>query len=220
MSKLRFWTKKANMDTNGYYCSHYLKDKSMMKDLGVERNNRIEEEINNEDFSLLIDDLGAYEDLMRKYKIKTTEQLEKRLKGKIDWISVKEKLPENNQRVLIWNGGVDVATFKRGISEEERELMKQGKLKDWEENGECLTIGYTMHNRSSIIKRYDEWGNNLVPYGWDVEGTVLFGQDISHWAYINHQKENSYGKNQSESNVGFTIDGKRKSGLLAVCCNG
>ena len=39
----------------------------------------------------------------------------------IEWISVKDKLPENNQRVLIWNGGVDVAIFKRGISEVERE---------------------------------------------------------------------------------------------------
>lgn len=58
----------------------------------------------------------------------------------IDWISVKEKLPEHNQRVLIWNGGVDVATFKHGISEEERELMKQGKLEDWEEKGWCASI--------------------------------------------------------------------------------
>ena len=66
----------------------------------------------------------------------------------IEWICVKDKLPDNNQRVLIWNGGVDVATFKRGISEEERELMKQGKLKDWEEEGWCLSAGYTMHKRS------------------------------------------------------------------------
>ena len=106
----------------------------------------------------------------------------------IDWISVKEKLPENNQRVLIWNGGVDVATFKRGISEEERELMKQGKLEDCKEGGWCLSVGYTMHKRSSVIKGYDEWGNNLVPYGWDVGITVLFGQDISYWAYINAPK--------------------------------
>lgn len=106
----------------------------------------------------------------------------------IDWISVKEKLPENNQRVLIWNGGVDVATFKRGISEEERELMKQGKLEDWEEEGWCATMGYMKHKRSSIRKPYDVWANNLVPYGWEVIGTVLFGQNISHWAYINSPK--------------------------------
>ena len=28
----------------------------------------------------------------------------------IEWINVRDKLPENNQRVLIWNGGVDVAS--------------------------------------------------------------------------------------------------------------
>lgn len=81
MGKLIFWTKKANRDTNGYYCSHYLKDKSMMADLGVEHNNKIEDEIVNGEFSLLIDDLGFYEDLMRKYKITTQEQLEAILRG-------------------------------------------------------------------------------------------------------------------------------------------
>ena len=81
MSKIKFWTKKANMDANNYYCSHYLKDKSMMEELGVEHNNNIEDEINNYEFSLLIDDLGFYEDLMRKYKITTKEQLETILKG-------------------------------------------------------------------------------------------------------------------------------------------
>lgn len=107
----------------------------------------------------------------------------------IEWISVKEKLPEKNERVLIWNGGVDVATFKRGISEQERELMKQGKLEDWEEEGWCASMGYMTHKRSSIRKPYDVWANNLVPYGWDVEGTVLFGQNVSHWAYINSPKD-------------------------------
>lgn len=107
----------------------------------------------------------------------------------IEWISVKDKLPENNQRVLIWNGGVDVATFKRGISEVEREKMKAGEIPDWEEEGWCGTMGYMKHKRSSIHKAYDEWANNLVPYGWDVVGTVLFGQNVSHWAYINSPKK-------------------------------
>lgn len=106
----------------------------------------------------------------------------------IEWICVKDKLPENNQRVLIWNGGVDVATFKRGISEEERELMKQGKLEDWKEEGWCLSAGYTMNKRSTIYKAYDEWANNLLPYGWDVGFSVLFGQSVNYWAYINCPK--------------------------------
>ena len=107
----------------------------------------------------------------------------------IEWISVKDKLPENNQRVLIWNGDADVATFKRGISEEERELMKSGELDDWEEEGWCASMGYIRNKRSSVIKAYDQWGNNLLPYGWDVGVTVLFGQDVSYWAEINSPKE-------------------------------
>lgn len=77
MSKIRFWTKKANNN----YCSHYLKDKSMMEELGVEHNSKIEDEINNYEFSLLIDTLGFYEDLMRKYKISSQELLEATLCG-------------------------------------------------------------------------------------------------------------------------------------------
>ena len=103
----------------------------------------------------------------------------------IEWISVKESLPNHGERVLIYNGGVDVAKFKRGISEEEREKMRNGELPDYEEEGWCLSAGYTMHKRSSVITAYDEGGNNLVPYGWDVGATVLFGQNVSHWAYFN-----------------------------------
>lgn len=77
MSKITFWTKKANKETNNCYCDHYLKDKSMMEELGVTTNANIEWEINNGDFSCMIDDLGYYEDLMRKYKIYDTDKLEK-----------------------------------------------------------------------------------------------------------------------------------------------
>lgn len=86
MSKIRFWTKKANND----YCSHYLKDKSMMEELGVEHNSRIEDEINNYEFSLLIDTLGFYEDLMRKYKISSQELLEATLCG-LNGMNILEK---------------------------------------------------------------------------------------------------------------------------------
>ena len=107
----------------------------------------------------------------------------------IEWISVKDKLPENNQRVLIWNGGVDVATFKRGISEVEREKMKAGEIPDWEEEGRCGTMGYITLKRSSIYKAYDEWANNLPPYGWDVGFSVLFGQNVDYWANVNCPKQ-------------------------------
>lgn len=107
----------------------------------------------------------------------------------IEWISVKDKLPENNQRVLIWNGGVDVATFKHGISIEEREQMKNGELPDPEDLYWCGTMGYVKHKRSSIHKAYDEWANNLLPYGWDVGFSVLFGQNVNYWADINCPKQ-------------------------------
>ena len=78
--KLNFWTKKAK---NNPFCSHYLKSKSMMCLLGVENNKNIEDEIFDSDFSCMIDDLGHYEDLMKKHKIRTREGLEKALEKQI-----------------------------------------------------------------------------------------------------------------------------------------
>ena len=78
--KITFWTKRANKDTNGYYCDYYLKDKTLMEDLGVTTNSNIEYEIVNGDFSRLIDTLGDYETIMHNYRISTTDQLEKALR--------------------------------------------------------------------------------------------------------------------------------------------
>lgn len=100
MGKIRFWTKKAKND----YCSYYLKDKSMMEELGVENNSRIEDEINNYEFSLLIDTLGFYEDLMRKYHITSQELLEATLcglngKNILEKDKVIEELTEANKQL-------------------------------------------------------------------------------------------------------------------------
>ena len=100
MGKIKFWTKKANKDTNNCYCSHYLKDKSMMADLGVEHNNDIEYEIINGDFSSLIDDLGFYEDLMRKYKITTQEKLETILKWYRDTNEILDRLKGDRDPII------------------------------------------------------------------------------------------------------------------------
>lgn len=102
----------------------------------------------------------------------------------IEWFSTKDILPKHGQRVLIYNGGVDVATFKQGISEE-RAKMIAGEVEDYEEEGWCVTMGHMMLKRSSIRKAYDEGGNNIVPYGWDIDGTVLFGHRVTHWAPLN-----------------------------------
>ena len=74
---MKFWTKKAKNNT---FCSHYLKSKSMMWLLGVENNREIEDERFDADFSCMIDDLGHYEDLMKKYKISSLRKLEDILK--------------------------------------------------------------------------------------------------------------------------------------------
>lgn len=75
--KIQFWTKRANKNTNNCYCDYYLKDKDMMEELGVTTNSQIEYEINNGNFSCLIDTLGDYETIMHKYKITDLKQLEK-----------------------------------------------------------------------------------------------------------------------------------------------
>ena len=75
---MKFWTRKA--PESQVYCSHYLKDKAMMEELGVSNCSNIEYEINNGDFSLLIDTLGEYEDFMRKHKFKSIQAIEQHLK--------------------------------------------------------------------------------------------------------------------------------------------
>lgn len=74
--KIKFWTKKAKNP----YCSHFLKDKNLMWLLGVENLRNIEDEIFDSDLSCMIDDLGRYEDLMRRYRIRDWTKLENILK--------------------------------------------------------------------------------------------------------------------------------------------
>lgn len=118
------------------------------------------------------------------------------------WISVKDRLPEEGKYVLArhnrhtWNDDDDqnnvncvVVKLKKGISKEERELMKEGRL-------DCKTIrmidcGGLWSGSSRDIPRYnirraeDEDGNNLVPYNWDSFGATSFnGQEITYWTNI------------------------------------
>jgi hypothetical protein len=74
--KIKFWTKKAK----NTFCSHFLKDNNLMGLLGVENLRNIEDEIFDSDLSCMIDDLGHYEDLMRKYRIRDWNKLENILK--------------------------------------------------------------------------------------------------------------------------------------------
>ena len=122
----------------------------------------------------------------------------------MDLIRVEDRLPENNEYVLIhltitnWKDKDDtggkrfwrVAKFIRGISKEEREAMKQGRVYDPIEIGRtCPTPPgeWVSHEtrRSNVHKSEDESGNNLVPYCWDEFGPGnRFGQDVDLWAEL------------------------------------
>lgn len=87
------------------------------------------------------------------------------------WISVKDKLPESGQYVLVWAGNVHqkpmcrVAMFKKGISKGERERLKKSGDK-----------------RAIEFHQADEDGNNKKPFCWLEFGPMKwFGQDVSHW---------------------------------------
>ena len=103
----------------------------------------------------------------------------------MNWISTKDKLPEEGKYVLArhnrgtWNDITDqdnvncvVVKLVRGISINEREKMKKGELPQTLE-------------RSKVYKSEDEHGNNQVPYNWQMFGLdSFFGQTITHWMPI------------------------------------
>lgn len=99
------------------------------------------------------------------------------------WISVKEKLPEDGQIVIIYKGDVNVARFECGISMEERKKMEVGEVDDPVESVWSSSTGNRYVKRSKLIERADEFGNNKVPYFWVApKGPMQWnGQDVSHW---------------------------------------
>ena len=100
------------------------------------------------------------------------------------WISVNERLPEENDCVLILMGSlIEIARIEKGISEEERRKMKSGELPDKEEFGYIPDRPIFTVKRSDSIKPADQWGNNLVPYKWYARSGPMqwFGQYVSHW---------------------------------------
>ena len=81
-----------------------------------------------------------------------------------EWISVEDRLPEENEYVMIWSGECQIARIEKGISEEQRNAMKRGELDDPYETGWTLSSGYFTLKRSQSYKACDEQGNNRVPY--------------------------------------------------------
>ena len=103
-----------------------------------------------------------------------------------EWISVAERLPEENEYVMIWCGECQIARIEKGISEEQRKAMKRGELDDPCETGWTLSSGYFTLKRSQSYKACDEQGNNRVPYCWYANGGPMkwFGQEVTYWAYL------------------------------------
>lgn len=108
------------------------------------------------------------------------------LEEKQRWIPVTERLPEENEYVMIWCGECQIARIEKGISEEQRKAMKRGELDDPCETGWTLSSGYFTLKRSQSYKACDEQGNNRVPYCWYANGGPMkwFGQEVTHWAYL------------------------------------
>ena len=113
---------------------------------------------------------------------------------KTEWIDANEKLPEEGKYVLAihnrgtWNDSTDqdhvcmvVVKLKKGLSEQQRDDMKNGLLED--------PVEYTISNfgrvpckRSSLYCSEDEHSNNKKPYCWNTFGSDTFhGQAISYW---------------------------------------
>jgi hypothetical protein len=102
------------------------------------------------------------------------------------WISVEDKLPKPDQMVLIYAGNYrqsqkyDVVKFEKGISQEERQQMKDGLLAD--EGVNVYSNGHqVVAKRSSMFTASDEEGNNTKPYSWSNLPMRYFGQDVTHW---------------------------------------
>lgn len=100
-----------------------------------------------------------------------------------EWISVEDRLPEENVAVLIWSRSISIAKLEKGITMAKREAMKKGEIDDPESIGWNSSNGWFWIKRSDAIRPCDEWGNNLKPYCWETVCGVgqYFGQDVKYW---------------------------------------
>lgn len=102
--------------------------------------------------------------------------------NQLPWISVNDRMPEEETYVLVWYGAYAVAKLVRGISEEERMAMKRGEIDDPIETVWSASSGYVTQFRSSLYKSCDVFGNNTLPYMWVIPtGGTLYGQNVTHW---------------------------------------
>ena len=100
-----------------------------------------------------------------------------------EWISVKDRVPEENEYVMIWCGECQIAKIEKGISEVQRNAMKDGEIDAPVATGWASSSGYFQLKRSESYRACDEGFNNKVRYCWSVNGGMmkLFGQNVTHW---------------------------------------
>ena len=79
----------------------------------------------------------------------------------MEWISVKDRLPEEGESVLVFmDGKIEVARIEKGISKEQREKMKSGELPDKEE------FAYIPGRPFFAVKRTGGWSTTCCPGRW------------------------------------------------------
>ena len=121
------------------------------------------------------------------------------------WIEIKSEndLPKEGKYVLgrhnrnTWSDRDDqdnvncvVVKMVKGLSLNDRELMKEGKLPSIKEAGVHYDGSwdkpiYTESHRYNVYRSEDEHGNNTVAYNWQMFGSDSFlGQSITHWTPI------------------------------------
>ena len=112
-----------------------------------------------------------------------------------EWISVEDDLPNEGEDLLIWIGSSKSARIRKGITEEERQKMRNGELPNPKNEYWCLSQGDTLIERSEIYTSADVHGNNLVPYCWELDGgNTLLGQHVKYWMHQPQPPENKGGE--------------------------
>ncbi|WP_298730231.1 DUF551 domain-containing protein [uncultured Subdoligranulum sp.] len=104
----------------------------------------------------------------------------------MEWISVEDRLPEDGQVVLAYDGEIKIARFHKGISQEERKKMREGKLPNPDVEYEDLSKGICTTKRSNIYLAGDEFANNSVPYSWESPDCIYqwVGLEFYYWMPI------------------------------------
>lgn len=100
----------------------------------------------------------------------------------IDWISIKDRLPKNAQRCIIWD---------------KRCHCSYDGTKETIEHIYIATFLLGEH------KPYGPWrfcdtgyGNNEFPWAWEEGARKWHSQDVTHWAELPHWSEDPNNDNQ------------------------